>query len=86
MSDIEEPDTVSLSPDLCAKVFAYLDDPAEISRFSDISKRMQSQAEVHQLKLVCKEFRQIHADHSEIAQRLHLCPGCPGVPGRYPAC
>lgn len=74
MSDIEEPVTVSLSPDLWAKVFAHLDDRAEISRLLDLPKRKHNQAEVHQLKLVCKQFKQIRADHSEVVQRVYLCP------------
>lgn len=32
----------------------------------------QHQAEVHQLKLVCKQFRNVYASHTGLVQRLYL--------------
>ena len=59
----------SLTPELWATVFAHLEQrPAYITLY-DASRR---QAEVHQLKLVCKQFRSILESHSELVQRLYL--------------
>lgn len=80
MSDIKQPSSVSLSPDLWAKVFAHLQDGAETlgdtfpANGAELWEQKQKQAELHQLKLVCKQFKGIHASHSELVRRLYLGP------------
>ena len=67
--------TISLTPELWAEVFAHLEErPSTPATYDDVEEK-QSQKEVHQLdklKLVCKDFRRIHASHAGLVQKVHL--------------
>ena len=64
-----------LTPELWAKVFAHLQElPDTISPFDDPDQK-QNQAEVHQLKLVCKHFRDICVTDPTLVQRVYLDTG-----------
>lgn len=63
----------SLTPELWAKVFAHLQEPPKYEGSWDDQIQKQHQAAVHQLKLVCKQFRNVYASHTGLVQRLHLC-------------
>ena len=70
MSDAEQPDAPALTPELWAKVFALVEEVPTIARIAPDHRR--NQAEVHQLKLVCKQFKDLHASHPELVQRVYL--------------
>ncbi|KAL3151085.1 hypothetical protein ABBQ38_012955 [Trebouxia sp. C0009 RCD-2024] len=55
-----------LTTELWAKVFRHLDELLD----NVIPK--QHQAEMHQLKLVCKQFRETFSSHSGLVERLYL--------------
>ena len=74
MGSIKQRPTPSLTPELWAKVFAHLEHrPDPINAYNGLRQK-QNQTQVHQLKLVCKQFRSICESHSEIVQRLYLDP------------
>ena len=62
----------SLTPELWAKVFSYLEQRPDRLTVDVGLRHKQNQAEVHQLKLVCKQFKSIFESHPEIVQRLLL--------------
>lgn len=63
----------SLTPELWAKVFAHLQELPKYASFGDDQVQKQHQAGIHQLKLVCKQFKNIYASHTGLVQRLYLC-------------
>ena len=68
----------SLTPELWAKVFALVEErPDTLGSWDDSIDTLawQNQQEVHQLKLVCKQFKKIYASHAGLIQRLYLCDG-----------
>ena len=75
MDQPEHRPSASLTPELWAKVFAYVEPrpwvtgPVEDST-AQLLQRVQT--EVHQLKLVCKQFREVYARHSGLVQALYL--------------
>ena len=70
MSFVEQTFAPALTPELWAKVFAYVEEVAEtIGPLDDI---VENQTAVQQLKLVCKQYRDIHASHSNVVQHLYL--------------
>ena len=72
MGHAEQPVAWSLPSELWAKVFACMEaTPPNIKVWVD-KDETQHQAEVHQLKLVCKQFKQIYASHTELVQTLYL--------------
>lgn len=79
----------SLTPELWAKVFALVEKrPETIENIADLTftthrLARQEQAQVHQLKLVCKQFRDIYATHSGLTQRMFLYQSFPArlLPG-----
>ena len=70
---VEQAYAPALTPELWAKVFPHLEEvPESIGPGDDT---VQNQPEVHQLKLVCKQFRDIHASHSDVVQHVYLGGG-----------
>ena len=70
MGRVKHQDPSLLTPDLWAKVFAYLEDRPGTIRSAVRSgdawqdrKQQRKQTAVHQLKLVCKQFNDNHASH-----------------------
>lgn len=63
---------ITLTPELWAEVFAHLEERSSTLTLYDDVKQKQSQKEVHQIKLVCKQFRLIHASHPGLVQKVHL--------------
>ena len=66
----------SLAPELWAKVFAQLElRPENFKGWIDDDnlELKQNQLEVHQLKLVCKQFRDLYGSHSDLVQQLYVC-------------
>ena len=82
MSSTKQQNAPSLTPELWAKVFAHLEQQADNA---DIYTGTQNQADVHQLKLVCKQFRGIVESHSELVQRLFLDSYFSFVPRKIPS-
>ena len=70
MAQVHQQTAPSLSIDLWAKVFQHMKEMLE----DEYSPEKNSQAQMHQLNLVCKQFKQTVASHSELVQRLFLCP------------
>lgn len=71
MDDIGQQIVPSLTPELWSNVFAHVEElPENFGNHQQDQRR--NQAEVHQLKLVCKQFRDIYASHSGLVQRLYL--------------
>ena len=64
----------SLMPELWAKIFVHLEESAKSSHPfpQDTLDPQQHQREMPQLKLVCKQFRDIFASNSGLVQRLYL--------------
>lgn len=62
----------SLTPELWAKVFGHLEASPELATSWDEMLSTENQAETHQLKLVCRQFRKIFASHTGLVQRLYL--------------
>ena len=61
-----------LNPDVWSEVFARLEDrQVETGSWND-AKARQQQRELHQLKLVCKQFSDIFTSQPELVQGLHL--------------
>ena len=64
----------SLTPELWTKIFVHMEELAEnpypFPHFTFDQK--QPQGEMHQLKLVCKQFRDIFASHPGLVQRLYI--------------
>lgn len=78
--DCIEQSTPSLGPELWANVFAHMEDRSEDIRSWDSFGRLdeeKNQTTFHQLKLVCKRFREIFVGYSGLVQRLYLCDGFP---------
>ena len=80
MGLVKPQNALSLTPELWAKVFSYLEDTpqtvtihetTDLETNTDLGHR-QNQKEVHQIKLVCKEFREVHASHPGVVRRLYL--------------
>ncbi|KAL3151098.1 hypothetical protein ABBQ38_012966 [Trebouxia sp. C0009 RCD-2024] len=69
MAHIEVQDAPSLTPELWASVFAHLQDLLENAVVGSPERK---QAEVHRLKLVCKQFRDAFASHPRLVKRLFL--------------
>ena len=70
MDHLQQSKSLNLTPELWAKVFAYLEDrPGPIR---PITTQWRQQSEVHRLKLVCKQFREIYSSHPGIVQALYL--------------
>ena len=98
MSHIEQPNTTSwtpelrgtvpsLAPELWTEIFAQLEwRPQDVKIWDDHDhlELKQNQLEVHQLKLVCKQFRDLYATHSDLVQQLYVCYQF--TVGLYPAC
>ncbi|KAL3156276.1 hypothetical protein ABBQ32_012549 [Trebouxia sp. C0010 RCD-2024] len=66
------PGAPCLTPELWAKVFAHLEESPEVANIWDYELQQQNQAQMHQLKLVCKEFGEVCASHTELVQRLYV--------------
>lgn len=78
MDHLKQQNVLSLTPELWAKVFGLMEDkPEVIGHWDDTLETLawQNQMELHQLKLVCKQFRQVYASHARLIQRLYLCNG-----------
>ena len=87
-SGVERQNAPALPPELWAKVFSHLEELPETIEPWDDPDQKQNQAEVHQLKLVCRQFRDILASHSGLMQHLYsactlvvvsrseVCPAC----------
>lgn len=72
----------SLTPELWAEVFAHLAFDTEKVTLQEDDGNLdlelkQEQLQLHQLKLVCKQFRDIFATHSGLVQRVYVCPDFP---------
>ena len=74
MDDIGQQTVPALTPELWSNVFAHVEELPE-NFDTQPQDQQQNQAEVHQLKLVCKQFRDICASHSVLVQRLYLADG-----------
>lgn len=72
VSRAQHQNALSLTPELWAEVFARLEERATTLTTYDDLEEKQSQTEVHQLKRVCKQFRQIYASDSRLVQKLYL--------------
>ena len=62
----------TLTPELWAKIFANVEQRSDRIDPCEAFLQKRNQAEVHQLKLVCKQFRSVFKTHSELVQRLYL--------------
>ena len=72
MDHIKQRNAPTLTPELWAKVFSHTE---ELPEFNCCNSRPQeNQARLHQLKLVCKQFRDVFASHPGLVQRLFLWP------------
>ena len=79
MDPFEHRGPPSLTPELWAKVFEHLDDGLGSAGFwRDISwdrlLLQRHQQQLHQLKLVCKEFHESFASHPGLVPALYLRP------------
>ncbi len=63
---------LSLSSDLWAKVLVHLHEGQEITRYLADNRERESQAQLLQLKLVCKQFKGVYKDHPELVSRLYV--------------
>ena len=63
---------LSLSSDLWAKVLVHLHEGQEITRYLADNRERESQAQLLQLKLVCKQFKGVNKDHPELVSRLYV--------------
>ena len=67
----------SLTPELWAKVFAFLSSRPGQVRVCDSNDNLalkQNQLEVHQLKLVCKLFKDLFASYPGLVQQVYISP------------
>lgn len=79
-SDMDQRNALFLTPELWAEVFAHLEmrpDNIESNIETDWDrdddlKHQLNQKYVHQVKLVCKHFKDIHASRSSLVQRLYV--------------
>ncbi|KAL3155098.1 hypothetical protein ABBQ38_011160 [Trebouxia sp. C0009 RCD-2024] len=80
---VAQHNALPLTPELWAKVFSHLEerpqtvtihDTKQLETQADLGHR-QNQKEVHRIKLVCKQFRKVHASHPGHVQRLYLSRG-----------
>lgn len=63
---------LSLSSDLWAKVLIHLQEgQGNIRQLYDDQER-KSQAQLHQPKLVCKQFKEVYKDHPGLVSRLYV--------------
>ncbi|KAL3151155.1 hypothetical protein ABBQ38_15512 [Trebouxia sp. C0009 RCD-2024] len=65
------PTAPSLTSELWAKVFAHLELPQKNGSWDYFDQRQQ-QARLHQLKLVCKQFREVFTSHPALVQQLYI--------------
>ena len=72
MNRTHQQNAPSLTPELWAKVFAHLEQRPDFIHFCIPAHEKRNQAKVHQLKLVCKQFRSIFESHTELVQRLYV--------------
>lgn len=72
MSRRVQRNAITLTPELWAEVFPHLEERSSTATVYDDLEQKQRQKEVHQLKLVCKQFRQIHASHPGLVHKVHL--------------
>ena len=75
MSDMDQRNASILTPELWAEVFTHLElrpDNVDIRDKTEHLKQRLNQKEVHQMKLVCKHFKQIHASQPSLVQRLYI--------------
>ena len=80
MSDMDQRNALFLTPELWAEVFAHVEmrpDNIESNIETDWDrdddlKHQLNQKYVHQVKLVCKHFKDIHASRSSLVQRLYV--------------
>lgn len=83
MARVEQRQEFSLTPELWAQVFALVEERSDtiedMGGWTQTTHRLarQEQAQVHQLKLVCKQFRDIYATHSGLIQRMLLYQSFP---------
>ncbi len=78
MSRTVSPAAPLLNPDIWTEVFARLEDRQVETGSWDDAKARQQQRELHQLKLVCKQFSEIFTSQPELVQGLHLHNNLPG--------
>ena len=69
--DMDQQNPPFLIPELWAKVFGHLEQRPDHA-YAYNAFQHSNQAEVHRLKLVCKQFRSICESHTDLVQRLHL--------------
>ena len=73
MGSSDQRNVPSLTPELWAKVFSHVEErPESISMISLDCEQRQNQMEVHKLKLVCKQFREVYTSHPRLVQRVFL--------------
>ena len=63
---------LSLSSDLWAKVLIHLQEGQKNIRKLDDNQERKSQARLHRLKLVCKQFNGAYKDHPGLVSRLYV--------------
>jgi len=63
---------LSLSSDLWAKVLVHLHEGQGITRYLADNRERESQAQLLQLKLVCKQFKGVYKDHPGLVSRLYV--------------
>ena len=63
MGVVKQQRTPALTPELWTKIFAHLEELPDFLDWDD-EEQEPNQAKVHQLKLVCKQFRDVDASHS----------------------
>ena len=67
MAHLQQHTTLSLTVDLWAKVFEHLEETLE-----DVCFPQDSQAQMHRLNLVCKQFRQTFTSHSGLVRQIFV--------------
>ena len=77
MSRTVSPAAPLLSPDIWTETFARLQDRHGETGLWDDAKARQQQRELHQLKVVCKQFSDIFTSQPELVQKIHLHSGFP---------
>jgi len=72
MSRTVSPAALLLNPELWTEIFARLEDRQFGTWIWNDEKARQQQRELHELKLVCKQFNDIFTSQPELVQGLHL--------------
>ena len=75
MCEVKQRNAPSLTPELWAEVFAHLElrpDSINVWEQDEELNYQVNQKEVHQMKLVCKHFKEIYASQPCLVQRLSL--------------